>query len=118
LYVGGFSILSGARGAKIITFTGQPSSAQIDTGYFGSEYTSIATLARPIVENGSANVAIKSINLLNQVVDYGDYIAASSENRVSLRSGGKYHSLSIIPTGDRWSSAIAIDVDLSPQGVR
>jgi hypothetical protein len=118
LYSGGKTLFAGARGAKVVTFTGQPSEARIDTGYFGSEYTSVVTLARPIVDDGSASVAVKSVTMLNQVVDYGTYTNASSENRVSLRSGGKYHSLSIKPSGARWSNALAIDVDTTQQGTR
>lgn len=118
LYTGGRTMFAGARNANVITFTGQPSPAQIDTGSFGSETTSVVTLARPIVDDGSAMVAIKSRNMLNQTVDYGEYIAASSDNRVSLRSSGKYHSLSIIPTGDRWYNTLAIEIDITPQGTR
>lgn len=118
LYSGGKTLFAGAIGGKVVTFTGQPSSALINTGYIGSQYNSIVTLARPIVDDGSCNVAIKSANLLSQVPDYGTYIPADSENRVSLRSNGKYHSLSIIPTGARWSNALAIEIDITQQGVR
>lgn len=118
LYTGGKTLFAGATGGKVVTFTGQSSNAQIATGSFGSEYTSVVTLARPIIDNGSADVAIKSRNLLNQVVDYGDYVAADSENRVSLRSGGKYHQISIKPTGARWSNILAVDVDMTQQGTR
>lgn len=118
LYSGGKTVLAGTRGSKVVTFTGAASSAQIDTGYFGSEYTSIVTLARPIIDNGSSSVAVKSVNLLDQVTDYSSYIDSSSENRVSLRSNGKYHSLSIKPSGARWSNALAIDVEIAQQGTR
>lgn len=118
LYTGGKTVLAGARNGKIVTFTGQPSPAQIDTGYIGSQYNSTITLARPIIDNGSASVAIKSINLLNQTVDYGSYIDASNENRVSLRSNGKYHSLSIKPSGARWSNALGVDIEITQQGTR
>ncbi len=118
LYTGGKTLFAGAVGGKVVTFTGQPSSAQIDTGYVGSQYNSTVTLARPLVDSGSASVAIKSVNLLNQVVDYGSYVDASSENRVSLRSNGKYHSLSIKPTGARWSNALGVDIEIVQQGTR
>ena len=118
LYSGGKTLFAGARNAKVVTFTGQSADARIDTGYFGSEYNSIVTLARPLVDDGSASVAVKSVTMLNQVVDYGSYTNASAENRVSLRSNGKYHSLSVKPTGARWSNALGIDVDSTPQGVR
>ena len=118
LYTGGKTVLSGAIDDTIVTFTGDNAPARIDTGSFGSQFTTVIKLARPIIDDGSANVAVLSRNLLNQVVDFGAYIPADLENRVSLRSGGKYHQLSVIPTGDRWSNILAIEVDLAEQGVR
>jgi hypothetical protein len=118
LWAGGKLLFAGVRDDKIITFTGANATAQIETGDIGSEATSVITLARPIVDNGSANVAIASRTLLNQVPQLGSYTPADSENRVSLRSSGKYHRLSIIPTGDQWSNAIAIDLDITQQGTR
>jgi hypothetical protein len=118
LFTGGKFLLAGARGAKIVTFTGQPSEAQLDTGEVGSEMPSVITLARPIVDDGSADVAIASEVRLNQVVDFGDYVSADSENRVSLRSAGKYHKLSIKPTGARWSNIIGVDIEIVNQGTR
>ena len=118
LFSGGKFLFAGVRSAKIVTFTGQPSTAQIDTGEIGSEMPSVVTLARPIVDNGSADVAIASEVRLNQVVDFGTYVSADSENRVSLRSAGKYHKLSIKPTGARWSNIIGVDVEIVNQGTR
>ena len=118
LFSGGKFLFAGARNAKIVTFTGQPSAAQIDTGEVGSEMPSVVTLARPIVDDGSADVAIASEVRLNQVVDFGTYVSADSENRVSLRSAGKYHKLSIKPTGARWSNVIGVDIDITGQGTR
>jgi len=118
LWAGGKLLFAGARGAKVVTFTGANSTATITTGDIGSEYTSLVTLARPIVDNGSAQVAIASRMLLNQVPQLGSYTQASAENRVSLRSSGKYHRLSIIPTGSQWSNVLAIDVEMQQQGTR
>jgi hypothetical protein len=118
LFSGGKFLLAGARATKIVTFTGQSSAAQIDTGQVGSEYPSVVTLARPIVDAGSADVAISSQVKLDQVVDFGSYIPADSENRVPLRSAGKYHKLSIKPTGARWSNIIGVDIDITGQGTR
>lgn len=118
LFSGGQYFLGGADGAYIVSFTGQPMSAQIDTGYVGSQYNSTVTLARPIVDNGSADVAILSVNLLSEVKDFGSYTSADAENRVPLRSNGKYHKLSIKPTGSRWSNTMAVEIDVAPQGVR
>lgn len=118
LFSGGKFLFAGARGGKIVTFTGQPSSAQIDTGLIGSEAPSVVTLARPLVDSGSADVAIASQVRLNQVVDFSVYTPATSENRVSLRSAGKYHKLSIKPTGSNWSNVIGVDIEISGQGTR
>jgi hypothetical protein len=118
LWAGGKLLFAGAKADKIVTFTGASSTANISTGDIGSESTSIITLARPVIDNGSANVAVASRTLLNQVPTYGDYVSADSENRVSLRSGGKYHRLSIVPTGSQWSNAIGIDIEITGQGTR
>jgi hypothetical protein len=118
LFSGGKFLFSGAKGNKIVTFTGQPSAAQIDTGLIGSQYPSVVTLARPLVDAGSADVAIASQVTLNQVVDFGTYVPATSENRVSLRSAGKYHKLSIKPTGANWSNIIGVDIEIASQGSR
>ena len=118
LWSGGKFLFAGARDNKIVTFTGANSTAQIETGDIGSEATSVVTLARPVVDNGSGSVAIASRMLLSEVAQLGSYIPASNENRVALRSSGKYHRLSLIPTGDRWSNAIGIDIDIIPQGTR
>lgn len=118
LWSGGKYLFAGVRDTRIITFTGSNLTAQLDTGLFGSEYPSVVTLARPLVDSGSADVAIASQVRLNQVVDFGAYTSADSENRVSLRSAGKYHKLSIKPTGDSWSNIIGVDIEVQPQGTR
>jgi hypothetical protein len=118
LWSGGKFLFAGARDNKIVTFTGANSVAQIETGDIGDGSTSVVTLARPVVDNGSGSIAVASRMLLSGVPELGSYVAADSDNRVSLRSSGKYHRLSIIPTGDRWSNAIGIDLDVTPQGTR
>jgi hypothetical protein len=118
LFSGGKFLFSGARGAKVVTFSGQPSAAQIDTGLIGSEAPSVVTLARPLVDTGSADVAIASQVRLNQVVDFSVYTPSTDENRVSLRSAGKYHKLSIKPTGAQWSNVIGVDIEITGQGTR
>jgi hypothetical protein len=118
LWSGGKLLFAGVIDDKIATFTGANMTAEIATGDIGGESTSVIMLARPVIDNGSANVAVASRTLLNQTVDYGSYTAADSENRVSLRSGGKYHRLSIVPTGSQWSNAIGIDIEIIGQGTR
>lgn len=119
LWVGGKLMLAGVRDTKIITFTGANSTATIQTGELSAENRKTAiTLVEPIVDNGSASVAIASRDLLSSQVTFGSSVAADSENRVSLRSMGRFHRLSVTPTGDNWTSAVGVDVEIVPMGGR
>jgi hypothetical protein len=118
LYVGGKYFLGGTLATRVMSFTGANQTAVISTGDLDIGANSVVTLARPIVDNGSATVAIASRTLLNQGVSFNTAVAASSENRVPLRSAGRYHRLKVTPTGDNWNNAISVDVDVTPQGVR
>jgi hypothetical protein len=118
LYVGGKYFLGGTSGAYVMTYTGANLTGYISTGDLDIGANSVVTLARPIIDNGSATVAIASRTLLDQGVNYGTAIAASSENRVPLRSAGRYHRLRVTPTGSDWKNAVSVDVDVTPQGVR
>jgi hypothetical protein len=118
LYVGGKYFLGGTLATRVMSFTGASQTAVISTGDLDIGANSVVTLARPIVDNGSATVAIASRTLLNQGVNFNTAVAASSENRVPLRSAGRYHRLKVTPTGSNWDNAISVDVDVTPQGVR
>jgi hypothetical protein len=118
LYVGGKYFLGGTLGAKVYTYTGTSLTGQISTGDIDLGGPSVVTLARPQVDNGSATVAVASRTLLSQSVNYGTAVAADSENRVSLRSAGRYHRIQLVPTGSDWKNAVAVDVDVVGQGVR
>jgi hypothetical protein len=117
LYVGGRYFLGGTLGAKVYTYTGQPLTGNIATGDIDLGGQSVVTLARPQVDGGSGTIAVASRKLLSETVTFGTAVAADSENRVSLRSSGRYHRLQLIPTGN-WTNAVAIDVDVTGQGVR
>jgi len=118
LYIGGKYFLGGTLATRVMSFTGVNQTAVISTGDLDIGANSVVTLARPIVDNGSATVAIASRTLLNQGVSFNTAVAASTENRVSLRSAGRYHRLKVTPTGANWNNAISVDVDVTPQGVR
>jgi hypothetical protein len=118
LYVGGKYFLGGTYGTRVYSFTGSNLTGNISTGDIDVGANSVVTLARPIVDNGSGSISIASRQLLNQSVTYGTSTAADSENRVSLRSAGRYHRLNLVPTGSAWKTAVAVDVDVTPQGVR
>ena len=75
------------------------------------------TLAKPIIENGSASVAVASRMNLSTAPSFNDAVAANSENRVGLRSLGRYHRLRVIPSGE-WTTAIGTEVEIQPAGSR
>lgn len=118
LYMGGKYFLGGTSGVYVVTYNGQPATGQLITGDINAGGRSIVTLARPLIDNGSATVSVASRTLLSEELSYSTPVAADSENRVSLRSNGNYHRFKITPTGVNWTTAVGLDVDLSGQGGR
>jgi hypothetical protein len=118
LYMGGKYFLGGTQGAYVVTYNGAPATGQLITGDLNAGGRSVVTLARPLVDNGSATVSVASRTLLNQELSFGSPVAADSENRVSLRSNGNFHRFKVVPTGNNWTTAVSLDVDIAGQGVR
>ena len=118
IWTGGKMLLAGGIGSKIGIFNGANMTASIKTGDFRDGEQSIVKLAKPQVDNGSANVAVASRFRLDASINFDTPVAADAENRASLRSVGAYHRLEIIPTGDDWLQANGCDVDLQPVGGR
>lgn len=120
LWQGGKITLAGVSGTKIITFSGSPKTAVIDTSDIevDSSNKSMITLARPMVDNGSASVAVDSRDLLSESVSFPAVSAANSENRVGLRAFGRYHRVRVTPTGADWKSAIGVDLEIQKAGMR
>jgi hypothetical protein len=118
LWLGGRLQLAGVNGTKIVTFTGANATAYLETGDIEVPgATSAITMVKPLVDNGSANVAVATRRLLNETVTYGTAASSDSENRVSIRSVGRYHRLQLSPTGS-WSTAIGMDIELNGLGTR
>ena len=118
LFAGGKYFLGGTFGTKVTTYTGTPMTARIQTGDIEAGGQSLINLARPQVDQGSATVAAASRRLLSEDITYGTPVAADDDNRVGLRNSGKYHRIQVNPTGARWKSAVAVDIDIVSQGVR
>ena len=118
LYAGGKFLFGGVRDTNIITFTGDNATATITTNDLEYGYNSVLTLIRPSVDNGSASVSVASRRMLDDTITYGSSVTASEEDRCSVRSAGRYHRVSLTPTGANWSSAIGMDIDYSTQGTR
>lgn len=117
VWVGGLSTLKGVRGTNIISFSGPSATAEIVTPDVEAGNNSIVTLARPQIDNGSSTVKVASRKELNDAITFSASATTSSEGRASLRSSGRFHRLSITPTGD-WTTAIGVDVDVTPRGMR
>jgi hypothetical protein len=118
VFVGGKFNLAGGRGNRIVTFSGQPSLATLNTGDIETEGRfSTLRMVRPIIDNGTADVALASRARLGDAIVYGSYQLPSSEDRVSVRGVGRYHRLSFQPK-DLWTTAIGADIEIEPQGGR
>jgi hypothetical protein len=118
LYAGGKFLFGGVRDTKVITFTGNPVTATITTNDLEYGYNSVVTLIRPSVGNGSADISVASRRMLDDTITYSTAVSASQEDRCSVRSAGRYHRVSLTPTGADWYSAIGMDIDYSEQGTR
>ena len=117
LWAGGKPIFAGVRGDKIILFAGQPMAAEITSGDVEEGMQSIAKLALPQIDRGSATVSVASRFRLDASINFGPDVPASSENRVPLRSVGRYHRFKVKPTGN-WEDMLAVDVEVQPVGGR
>ena len=117
LFIGGKFLFAGAKGNKIVTFTGTSITPQLITTDVEIGYNSVATLARPQIDNGTAQVAVASRRELDDTIGFSAFVPATSEGRCNLRSAGRYHRFNVQPTGN-WTTAMAVDVDVKPQGNR
>ena len=117
LLIGGQFSFCGAENKHIVAFSLPQDNAILTTNDMEFGGFSVATLAEPIVENGSAEFQIASRNSLNENILFGSKSVTSVENRADLRSGGKYHRVRIHPTGN-WTNAVGFDLTATPQGSR
>lgn len=117
-WLGGKLLTAGISADKIITFTGANKAARITSSDLETGANmSMMTLVKPIIENGSASIAVDSRFNLSEAVSFGDATAADSENRVGMRSLGRYHRVRVIPSGN-WTTAIGFEADIQQAGGR
>ncbi len=116
-YAGGAWFLGGVIDNQICAFTGDLQQASISSNDIDIG-RSLITLAKPIVDNGSADVSVASRVLLGDPVGFGTAVSADAENRVSLRSNGNYHRIRVSPTGAGWKTVVGVDIEYSTQGLR
>ena len=118
LFIGGDFAFCGAIGNKVCAFNLYNEATYLITSDIEQGMFSVATLAMPIIENGSATFQIASRNNLNQNIEWSSDSVTTLENRADLRSGGRYHRLRVNPTGAGWTHAIGFDLAVAPQGQR
>ena len=118
IWKGGKFIFGGVRDDRIIVFTGTRQTATLTTNDIEFGYNSLVNLVRPSVDNGSADVQIASRKELNDTITFGTAVSANSEGRVGVRSHGRYHRVSVTPTGANWTLAIGLDLDYNQAGTR
>jgi len=117
-WAGGALLLAGVSANRAISFTGARKTASLVTGDFGvPNGRSVVTLGRPIIDGGSGSIAIASRVNLDDANNFSSPVAADDENRIGLRSAGRYHRIQTIPSG-LWNFALAVDVDIATQGNR
>jgi hypothetical protein len=117
-WLGGKLLLLGIDGNKLITFTGLPKDAVIETADISADSNqSMITMIKPIVDNGTGSASIASRLQLSQTVSFPAVTAANSENRIGARSYGRYHRVKLEPSGN-WTTAIGVDVEIQPAGTR
>ena len=115
-WAGGDPLFAGVSGQKIITFGGANKTASIVTGDIDIG-RSVITLARPLVDGGSASVAVSARANLSDAISYTTPVAADTEGRAPLRSAGRYMRVQTIPSGS-WSTCVGVDIDITKQGGR
>ena len=118
VWTGGKSQFVGGSGAKIVTFSGSSLTGTLQTGDIEIPgRTSSINMSRPLVDAGQGQVAVATRNRLVDAVSFGSYTAADSEGRAAFRTTGRYHRLSVQPSGS-WTTAIGIEFDIVPAGTR
>lgn len=117
-WAGGKFFVAGTFGSNVVSLEGPSLTGNLVTGDLQLDNAnSVVTLARPIIDGGSATVSVASRKLLSAEVTFGTGVTADSENRVPLRSAGRYHRIKVVPSGT-WVTAVGVDVELAEQGVR
>lgn len=118
VWTGGKSDFVGGSGARIVTFTGSNLTGTIQTGDIELPgRNSTINMTRPLVDSGAASIAYATRSRLTDTITFGNYTTADSEGRAAFRTTGRYHRLSVQPSGS-WKTAIGVDFDIVPMGSR
>ena len=75
LFIGGKFLFAGAKGNKVVVFTGTSITPQLITTDVEIGYNSVATLARPQIDNGTAQVAVASRRELDDTIEFSSFVS-------------------------------------------
>jgi hypothetical protein len=117
LFVGGRFLFAGAKDDTIVTFTGSTYNSELITGDIELGYNTVINLVKPQIDNGSANIKIASRRELDDNIAFGTSVTTTSEGRANVRAAGRYHRVSVSPTGN-WTTAVGLDLEVKQQGTR
>lgn len=117
VWVGGLPLMAGIYNNYLVVFSGAPSSASIATGDIQVEQSSVISSIKPIIDNGSGSAAVASRRNLDDSVTYSATVAENADGRCNIRSGGRFHRVKVIPSG-QWKTVVGFDLELYPQGNR
>lgn len=117
VYVGGRFLFAGLRNDKMITFTGSTYNSELITSDIELGYNTVVNLIKPQIDNGSSTVKIASRRELDGNIQFGSSVTTTSEGRANVRSAGRYHRVSVSPTGN-WTTAVGVDLEVKQQGTR
>jgi hypothetical protein len=117
VFIGGRFLFAGAKDDKIVVFTGSNFGSEIITSDIELGYNTVINLVKPQIDNGSSAVKIASRRELDDNIQFGSSVNTTSEGRANVRSAGRYHRISISPTGN-WTTAVGVDVEVKQQGTR
>jgi hypothetical protein len=118
VWSGGDLLLAGVKSDRIVTIDGANLTATITTGDIQLQGSrSVAIYGRLYIDNGSGSISVASRDVLNDSINFGSAASSNTEGRVPLRSNGRFHRFQITPSGN-WHTAVAVDIELAPQGIR
>lgn len=118
IWAGGKYIFAGTDADKIITFTGENKTGELVTNDMDLGISTMVSLIRPMVNQGSADVSIASRRRSDDPILFSTAVSATAENRCPVRSLGKFHRIKLTPTGTNWTHAVGVDIEYSDQGIR
>jgi hypothetical protein len=102
-------------------FTGAALAPTVDTGeveLFPGRHA-VVTNIRPIVDAGTASVAVGVRERTTDTVAFGGAVAADAVGNAPQRASGRYHRARLtLPAGSGFAHISGIDVDATPEGTR